>query len=134
MAILIFWICTLQDSVPAGSYNDLFLSSVCVCSVFVVLLCLLEDDNSTVDIALSTPWLSEKLEVGRQTWYWKDFEVFGLSLVFLHLVTSTCDHNSICHEDRHDWSYVSFTFVSERKNFEFGAYDIVHESNEMSFR
>ena len=28
MAILIFWICTLQDSVPAGSYNDPFLSSV----------------------------------------------------------------------------------------------------------
>ena len=28
MAILIFWICTLQDSVPAGSYNDPFFSSV----------------------------------------------------------------------------------------------------------
>ena len=26
---------------------------------------------------------SEELEVGRQIWYWKDFEVFELSLVFL---------------------------------------------------
>jgi len=29
---------------------------VCVCSVFVVLFCLLWDENSTVDISLSTPW------------------------------------------------------------------------------
>ena len=140
---------------------------------------------------------SEELEVGRQIWYWKDFEVFELSLVFLlfflararclsaglrylrltrpprhdrgpvpggnrsaasclctvlrralyhyatrsplslvflHLFASICDYNGICHEDRHDGSYVSFTFISERRNSEFGSYDIVHESNEMSFR
>ena len=54
-------------------------------------------------------------------------------MVFLHLVTRICIYNIVCHEDRHDWSCVSFTFVSERKNFEFGVYDIVHESNEISF-
>jgi len=52
---------------------------------------------------------------------------------FVHLVTRIYLCNIACHEDRHDWSYVSFTFVSERKSFEFGAYDIVHELNEMSF-
>ena len=39
----------------------------------------------------------------------KTLEVFGLSLVFLHLVFAT------------------------EKIFEFASYDIVHESNEMSF-
>ena len=47
----------------------------------------------------------------------------------------------MCHEDRllqswltcMIWSYVSFTFVFERKSLEFGAYDIVHEASEMSF-
>ena len=73
---------------------------------------------------------------------WKSEDKFGTGktlksldwvLVFLHLVTRICICNIVCHEDRHDWSCVSFTFVSERKNFELGAYDIVHESNEMSF-
>ena len=76
---------------------------------------------------------SEELEVGRRVWYWKDFEVFELSLVFLHLVTRICTHSSTRHEDRHDWSYVRFTFVFERESFEFGAYDIMHDLSEMSF-
>ena len=54
-------------------------------------------------------------------------------MIFIHLVTRICAYNIICHEDRHDWSYVSFTFVSERKSFEFGTYDIEYELNEMSF-
>ena len=58
--------------------------------------------------------------------------VFGLSFGFLHLVTRICAYNSIRHEDRHDWSYVKFTFVFERESFEFGAYDIMHELSEMS--
>ena len=37
-------------------------------------------------------------------------------MVFLHLVTRICIFNIVCHEDRHDWSCVSFTFVPERKN------------------
>ena len=28
-----YLICMFQDSVPAGSYNDPFLSSVCVCTI-----------------------------------------------------------------------------------------------------
>ena len=31
--IVSYLICMFQDSVPAGSYNDPFLSSVCVCTI-----------------------------------------------------------------------------------------------------
>ena len=54
-------------------------------------------------------------------------------MVFLHLV-SRIYVNSMCHEDRHDWSYVRVLLPSlNGRGFEFGAYNIVHESNEMSF-
>ena len=33
--VVSFLICMFQDSVPAGSYNDPFLSSVCVCETKV---------------------------------------------------------------------------------------------------
>jgi hypothetical protein len=47
---------------------------------------------------------------------------------FLHLVTRISTCNIVYHEDCHDWSCVSFTFVSELENlFEFGAYDIEYE-------
>ena len=47
---------------------------------------------------------------------------------FLHLVTRISTCNIVYHEDCHDWSCVSFTFVSELQNlFEFGAYDIEYE-------
>ena len=49
-------LCFRVDSNRATSVFVLGLVCVCVCSVFVALLCLLSDDNSTVDIALSTPW------------------------------------------------------------------------------
>ena len=32
--IVSYLICMFQDSVPAGSYNDPFLSSVCVCCLY----------------------------------------------------------------------------------------------------
>jgi len=45
------------------------LGLVCVCVCFVlfcsVVVCLLEEDNSTVDISLSTPWFI------RGTGFWK---------------------------------------------------------------
>ena len=31
--VVSYLICMFQDSVPAGSYNDPFLSSVCVCNI-----------------------------------------------------------------------------------------------------
>ena len=40
----------------------------------------------------------------------------------------------MCYEDRHDWSYVRVLLPSlNGRGFEFGVYNIVHESNEMSF-
>ena len=49
-------LCFRVDSNRATSVFVLGLVCVCVCSVFVVLFCLLYDENSTVDISLSTPW------------------------------------------------------------------------------
>ena len=34
--IVSYLICMFQDSVPAGSYNDPFLSSVCICRVLTI--------------------------------------------------------------------------------------------------
>ena len=70
----------------------------------------------------------------------KTLEVFGLSLVFLHLV-SRIDITTVYVMEivysryalTQIWSYMSFTFVFERQSFEFGTCDILHESSAMSF-
>ena len=67
-----------QDSVPAGSYNDPFLSSVCVCVFVFVLFCSVvvfvfvgrqQHRRYIVIDAMVYPrnWILE----GR-IWYWKD--------------------------------------------------------------
>ena len=83
-----------QDSVPAGSYNDPFLSSVCVCFVLfcsVVVLCVevvgrQQHCRYIVTDAMVYPrnWiLEDEFSTG------KTLGVFGLSLVFRHLVFAT---------------------------------------------
>ena len=37
--VVSYLICMFQDSVPAGSYNDPFLSSVCLCVCLCVYMC-----------------------------------------------------------------------------------------------
>ena len=80
-----------QDSVPAGSYNDPFLSCVCV-FVFVLFCCCFvfvgrqQHRRYIVIDAMVYPrnWiLEDKFSTGKTSW------VFGLSLVFLHLVFAT---------------------------------------------
>ena len=79
-----------QDSVPAGSYNDPFLSSVCFvlfCSVVVSFVVGKQQHRRYIVIdAMVYPrnWiLEDELSTG------KTLGVFGLSLVFLHLVFAT---------------------------------------------
>ena len=81
-----------QDSVPAGSYNDPFLSSVCVfvlfCSVVVVLFVVGRQQHCRyigIDamVYLRNWILEDELSTG------KTLGVFGLSLVFQHLAFAT---------------------------------------------
>ena len=104
-----------------------------VCVFVLLLFCLLRDENSTVDILLSTPWFIQRtgdwktssvLERRWSLWTESGIPTSGFKDLYF---------SSICHEDRHDWSYMSLFVVYERQSFEFGSYDIVHEFREMNF-
>ena len=58
--VVSYLICMFQDSVPAGSYNDPFLSSVCVyvCVAFVALPCFTYLSNLSIYLILSCLILS----------------------------------------------------------------------------
>ena len=99
-----------QDSVPAGSYNDPFLSSVCVCFVLLLFVLFVVRRQQhcryiVIDamVYLRNWILEDELSTG------KTLGVFGLSLVF------------------------PTSGFRNRQDFEFGSYDVMHESNEMSF-
>ena len=51
-----------QDSVPAGSYNDPFLSSVCVCNILI-------------DVKLSLPFLPSVLSLFNNAGGWESLGV-----------------------------------------------------------
>ena len=92
MAILIFWICTLQDSVPAGSYNDPFLSSVCE-DLYFTHWCIYVYTLLYLDISKHAigQWCGE-LTINIRATIKDDLEVrFDLCLAYIMWISSLCE-------------------------------------------
>ena len=101
-----------QDSVPAGSYNDPFLSSVCVCFCFVSVVVVL----FVVGRQQHCRYIVIDAMVYPRNWILEDELSTGKTLGVLGTESG-----------------IPTSGFRDREDFEFGSYYIMHELNKMSF-